>query len=130
MKVKIWGCRGSMATPGPETLAHRRQHDVRRGDCKTPHASFSTRAPAFELWAPNWPRTGRQKINICLTHLHLDHIEGLGFEPFYDPDCEVSLWGPPSSVRTLKERISRYLSSPLFPIEVGPAGTRDVPRRA
>ncbi len=68
---------------------------------------------------------GPHSIHICLTHLHLDHIEGLGFfAPFYDPDREVCVWGPPSSVRTLKERISRYLSSPLFPIEVS-----DLPAR-
>ena len=29
---------------------------------------------------------GSHSIHICLTHLHLDHIEGLGFfAPFYDP---------------------------------------------
>ena len=98
---------------------------MRRGDGER-HARHSRRGHrAFARSAPSSPTNGPQKINICLTHLHLDHIEGLGFfAPFYDPDCEVSLWGPPSSVRTLKERISRYLSSPLFPVEVS-----DLPAR-
>ena len=83
------------------------------------------RAPAFAPSVSTSQANGPQKIDICLTHLHLDHIEGLGFfAPFYDPNREVSVWGPPSSVRTLKERVSRYLSAPLFPIEVS-----DLPAR-
>jgi phosphoribosyl 1,2-cyclic phosphodiesterase len=124
VKVKIWGCRGSMATPGRETLRTGGNTTcvevTANGSRVILDAGTGIRALGAEL-----AEAGVQKINICLTHLHLDHIEGLGFfEPFYDPDCEVSLWGPPSSVRTLKERISRYLSSPLFPIEVS-----DLPAR-
>jgi phosphoribosyl 1,2-cyclic phosphodiesterase len=118
VKVKIWGCRGSMATPGPETLRTGGNTTcvevTANGSRVILDAGTGIRALGAEL-----AQNGAQKINICLTHLHLDHIEGLGFfEPFYDPDCEVSLWGPPSSVRSLKERISRYLSAPLFPVEV------------
>jgi phosphoribosyl 1,2-cyclic phosphodiesterase len=113
-----------MATPGRETLRTGGNTTcvevTADGSRVILDAGTGIRALGAEL-----ARDGLQKINICLTHLHLDHIEGLGFfAPFYDPDCEVSLWGPPSSVRTLKERISRYLSSPLFPVEVS-----DLPAR-
>ncbi len=118
MRVKVWGCRGSMATPGQETLRIGGNTTcvevTANGSRVILDAGTGIRALGAEL-----AQDGPQKIHICLTHLHLDHIEGLGFfAPFYNPDCEVSLWGPPSSVRTLKERISRYLSSPLFPVEV------------
>lgn len=124
MRVKIWGCRGSMATPGAETLRTGGNTTCvevsANGSRLILDAGTGIRALGQEL-SGNGPR----KINICLTHLHLDHIEGLGFfAPFYDPECEVVLWGPPSSVRSLKERISRYLSSPLFPIEIS-----DMPAR-
>jgi phosphoribosyl 1,2-cyclic phosphodiesterase len=124
VRVKIWGCRGSMATPGPETLRTGGNTTcvevTANGSRLILDGGTGIRALGDEL-----AKEGPQKINICLTHLHLDHIEGLGFfAPFYDPDCEVSLWGPPSSVRTLKERISRYLSSPLFPVEIS-----DLPAR-
>ena len=124
MRVKIWGCRGSLATPGPETVRTGGNTTCvevsSNGSRVILDAGTGIRALGLEL-AENGP----QKIDICLTHLHLDHIEGLGFfAPFYDPNCEVSVWGPPSSVRTLKERVSRYLSAPLFPIEVS-----DLPAR-
>lgn len=124
MRAKIWGCRGSMATPGPETLRTGGNTTcvevTANGSRLILDAGTGIRALGLEL-----AEDGPQRINICLTHLHVDHIEGLGFfAPFYDPDCEVTLWGPPSSVRTLKERVSRYLSAPLFPIELA-----DLPAR-
>ena len=131
MRIKVWGCRGSLATPGRETLRIGGNTTcveiAANGTRIILDAGTGIRSLGRELAAQ-----GSQAVDIFLTHLHLDHIEGLGFfAPFYDPDCKVTVWGPPSSVRSLKERISRYLSSPLFPIEISdlPARVvfRDVP---
>jgi phosphoribosyl 1,2-cyclic phosphodiesterase len=57
------------------------------------------------------------EVHILLTHLHLDHLQGLGFfRPLFRPDLHVHLWGPPSPVQSLAERIAIYLSPPLFPV--------------
>jgi phosphoribosyl 1,2-cyclic phosphodiesterase len=62
-------------------------------------------------------------VHILLTHLHLDHIQGLMFfAPLFDPDVEVTIWGPTGEHRPLRERLGRYLSHPLSPIEI-----RDLP---
>ena len=38
-----------------------------------------------------------RRIDILLTHLHMDHIQGLGFfAPLYRHDVEVGIWGPVS----------------------------------
>src|SRR5262245_56589898 len=59
-----------------------------------------------------------------LTHLHMDHIQGLGFfGPLYNPQVDVHIWGPASSRLSLAGRLSRYLSPPLFPVHL-----RDLPR--
>jgi phosphoribosyl 1,2-cyclic phosphodiesterase len=64
-------------------------------------------------------------VHILLTHLHLDHIQGLMFfAPLFDPEVEVTIWGPVSGHRPLRERLGRYLSHPLSPIEI-----RDLPAR-
>jgi phosphoribosyl 1,2-cyclic phosphodiesterase len=68
------------------------------------------------------PATAR--IDILLTHLHMDHIQGLGFfGPLYNAAIEIHLWGPSSSTLSLEARLSRYLSPPLFPVHL-----RDLPR--
>jgi phosphoribosyl 1,2-cyclic phosphodiesterase len=57
-------------------------------------------------------------IHILLTHLHVDHIQGLlFFEPLFRPDAEVTVWGPPAR-GSLESRIGRYLSAPLSPVEL------------
>ena len=70
-------------------------------------------------------REGRRSICLCLTHLHLDHLEGLGFfEPIWNAATELEIWGPPSAVRSLEERIARYLSPPLFPMQLSDVRAR------
>ena len=63
------------------------------------------------------------QLHILLTHLHLDHLQGLGFfRPLFSPDLDIHIWGPTSPVQTLAERIAMYLSPPLFPVRL-----KDVP---
>ena len=70
----------------------------------------------------NLPDTVK-RVDILLTHLHFDHIKGLGFfSPLFDPAMEVHIWGPASATETLHSRLSRYLSPPLFPVLI-----RDLP---
>ena len=65
--------------------------------------------------AADGPRT----LHLLLTHLHVDHLEGLGFfGPLWSPGTELHVWGPPSPVRSLAERIAGYYSRPLFPVEL------------
>lgn len=60
-----------------------------------------------------------ERIDILLTHLHMDHIQGLGFfYPLRDPNIETHVWGPVSTTMTLDQRLARYLSPPLFPVRL------------
>jgi ribonuclease BN (tRNA processing enzyme) len=64
-----------------------------------------------------------QRVDVFLTHLHLDHILGLGFfAPLFADDAEVHVWGPSSTTLDLQRRLTRYLSPPLFPVAL-----RDLP---
>lgn len=59
------------------------------------------------------------EVHILLSHLHLDHLVGLGFfSPLYRKETTVHLWGPRSPLDTLEERVTRYLSPPLFPVRL------------
>ena len=59
------------------------------------------------------------ELHLFLTHLHLDHLQGLGFfRPLFRPDVDVHIWGPASPVQTLADRIAIYLSPPLFPVRL------------
>jgi phosphoribosyl 1,2-cyclic phosphodiesterase len=122
VRVKLWGTRGSLASPGPDT------------------ARYGGNTVSVEVWSDDGhllvldAGTGARRlgatlagkvrrIDLLLTHLHMDHIQGLGFfAPLYIPGTEVHLWGPSSATMSLRTRLGRYLSPPLFPVRL-----RDLP---
>ena len=118
MEATIWGCRGSLAAPGAATVRYGGNTScvelrLADGTLVVLDAGTGIRALGRTLVDHEGP------IHILLTHLHLDHLEGLGFfAPFWSPAAELHIWGPRSPLRTLEERISRYLSPPLFPLKV------------
>lgn len=119
MKARIWGCRGSLATPGASTLRYGGNTscvEVRLNDGHVVILDAGTGIRKLGLALAQDPP---ERIDLLLTHLHLDHIEGLGFfVPLWLRDVDVHVWGPPSPTMTLQERLSRYLSPPLFPLEL------------
>jgi phosphoribosyl 1,2-cyclic phosphodiesterase len=59
------------------------------------------------------------ELHVMLTHLHMDHLQGLGFfRPLFAPGLAIHIWGPSSPVQHLDERIAMYLSPPLFPVRL------------
>jgi len=123
MRVTLFGTRGSLAAPGAETTRYGGNTSTvevcaNDGSLLILDAGTGIRRLAKQI--P--PATAR--IDILLTHLHMDHIQGLGFfRPLYDPDVDVHIWGPASSMLRLEARLSRYLSPPLFPVHL-----RDLPK--
>ncbi|HET7181465.1 MAG TPA: MBL fold metallo-hydrolase [Candidatus Limnocylindrales bacterium] len=118
MDVTFWGTRGSIASAGPQTQRYGGntaavQVTGRDGTILVLDAGTGIREIAGAL-PPNLRR-----IDIFLSHLHMDHIQGLGFfGPMFMPSLEVHLWGPPSATLDLRRRLTRYLSPPLFPIRL------------
>jgi phosphoribosyl 1,2-cyclic phosphodiesterase len=125
MGVKIWGCRGSVAAPGPDTVTYGGNTScvevtVGDGAALVLDAGTGIRALGLDL-----VRRGTRQIYLFLTHLHLDHLEGLRFfAPLWDERVRLEVWGPRSPVLGLRERILRAFSPPLFPLDF-----RDVPAR-
>ncbi len=119
MRVKVWGCRGSLAVPGADTVRYGGNTscvEVRGedGEVLVLDAGTGMRPLGLRLEAE-----GVRVVHVLLSHLHLDHLQGLGFfRPLFEADREVHLWGPASPVQSLAERIATYLSPPLFPVRL------------
>lgn len=124
MKITLYGTRGSLATPGPDTTRYGGNTACVRvsgadGTELALDAGTGIRRLGLDL-----PRALR-RVDILLTHLHMDHILGLGFfGPLFNPAVDVHIWGPASATQSLGDRLSRYLSPPLFPVLL-----RDLPGR-
>jgi phosphoribosyl 1,2-cyclic phosphodiesterase len=131
--ARVWGCRGSLPTPGEETVRYGGNTscvEVRSGDDVVLILDAGTGIRRLgEKLDPGL------QIHVLLTHLHLDHLEGLRFfAPIWEEGREIHIWGPPSPVHSLQERISRSFSPPLFPVDLAdiPATIvfHDVPEEA
>jgi phosphoribosyl 1,2-cyclic phosphodiesterase len=118
MRVKVWGARGSIPSPGPETTrfgGNTSCVEVTLSDGTTVVLDAGTGLRNLGL---RMTGEGRQ-VNILLTHLHLDHIQGLMFfAPAFSPESELVIWGPEAPDAPLLDRIARYISAPLAPVEV------------
>ena len=117
MQVKVWGARGSVPAPGPHMNRYGGntscvQVTLAGGEELILDAGTGIRTLGIDLM-------GRERIHILLTHLHLDHIQGLMFfPPCFRHETEITIWGPASPEASLEDRIARYISAPLSPVEV------------
>lgn len=123
MRITLWGTRGSLAAPGPETTLY-------GGNTSCVEVCGSDGTLLVLDAGTGIRRLGTalspavRRVDLLLTHLHMDHLQGLGFfAPLYDPEVELHIWGPASTTLSLGQRLTRYLSPPLFPTQL-----RDLPR--
>jgi len=124
VRVRFWGTRGSIPTPGPESTRYGGNTPCVQVTCADgTEVVLDAGSGIRTLGAALVGR--RAPVHVLLTHLHLDHIQGLlFFAPFFETGAEVTVWGPPSRTHTLRARLARYLSNPLSPVEI-----RDLPAR-
>jgi phosphoribosyl 1,2-cyclic phosphodiesterase len=92
VRIKVWGARGSVPTPGPATNRYGGntscvQVTLSDGRLLVLDAGSGVRNLGLRL-------AGRaRRIDILLTHLHLDHIQGLMFfAPLFMPEAEIVIW--------------------------------------
>ncbi|MGH9016058.1 MAG: MBL fold metallo-hydrolase [Acidimicrobiia bacterium] len=125
MQARVWGCRGSLATPGAETVRYGGNTSCVEVRLDSGHTLVLDAGTGMRPLGVVMDRESRHAVHIFLTHLHLDHLQGLGFfRPLFHPDADVHLWGPASPVQSIADRIGIYLSPPLFPVRLA-----DIPAR-
>src|SRR5437867_12604180 len=110
MKITLWGTRGSLPSAGPETVRY-------GGNTSCVEVRGRSRA-LLVLDAGTGIRRlggtvdpGVTRIHILLTHLHMDHIHGLGFfAPLYRDGVEVHGYGPLTPTQDLLTRVTNLRS--------------------
>ena len=116
MKAAIWGCRGTVPAPGPGT--------VRYGGNTTCVAVETTEGRLVVLDCGSGMRPlgasllpePPAEIDVLLTHMHLDHVMGLGFFGPLFMNKTLRIWGPRLGDVPLADRLAAYLGPPLFPM--------------
>ena len=125
LRLKIWGCRGSVASPSPQTTKYGGNTSCVEVMIDDETALILDAGTGMRPLGLDLARRRIRQVHLLLTHLHLDHLEGLRFfAPIWDEKVSLEIWGPRSPVVSLRDRILRSFSPPLFPLDL-----RDVPAR-
>lgn len=118
MRATVWGSRGSQASPGPDTVRYGGNTSCIELEA-LPDARVALDAGTGLRLVGLGLSPEVRRVDVLLTHLHMDHIQGLGFfAPLFREGFEVHIWGPGSATADLRTCLTRYMSPPLFPVRL------------
>lgn len=119
MKIKVWGCRGSLPSPGPQTLHY--------GGNTTCLEIRSDQGAILVIDAGSGMRPlgnallkelASKEIFFFLTHCHWDHLAGFPFFiPAYSDRFTIHVYGGPKNQRSVKNILAHQLEPPYFPVD-------------
>lgn len=120
-RVRFWGVRGSIPTPGAATLRYGGNTacvEVRTGGQIIILDAGTGIAP---LGASLMQEFGEQAfaVTILISHTHWDHIQGFPFfEPAYHSRNQVHIIGYKGAREGLESTLNSQMESPFFPISM------------
>jgi CheY-like chemotaxis protein/phosphoribosyl 1,2-cyclic phosphodiesterase len=119
MRVRFWGTRGSIATPGRDTNHFGGNTScveltTANGDLLILDCGTGARQLGSELMARSQHAI---HSNILLGHTHWDHIQGFPFfSPAFAKGNSASIYGPEGSSRSLQDVLAGQMEFTYFPI--------------
>ena len=122
MLVTFWGTRGSIATPGPDTVRYGGNTScvsIRTdgGTLMVIDCGTGARALGRHLLeeAGGRPVDG----HILVSHTHWDHIQGFPFfQPLFEPGSSWNVYGPSGFGRSLADILAGQMEYCYFPVSV------------
>ena len=121
MKITFWGTRGSIATPGPDTVRY-------GGNTACVELSDDKNLLVFDvgtglrLLGEELCRripAGKITAHLFISHFHFDHIIGFPFfRPLYTPGNTFTLYGCEGTGRKLETIFVGQLSPEYFPVSL------------
>ena len=120
MKLRFWGTRGSIPTPGQRTVRYGGNTacvEVRSNadDLLVLDAGTGLRELGVQLVQNGH---GPVDMDLFISHLHWDHIQGIPFfRPAYDPRTALRVHAPKHS-KPLKDLLGMGMDDPFFPVDL------------
>lgn len=118
-RLKFWGVRGSIATPGPGTVLYGGNTaciEIRAdGELIILDAGTGIRPLGMALASEFKERA--ITLTLLISHTHWDHIQGFPFfAPAYDPNNRIQVLAYDGAQAGLQAALGSQMESPYFPI--------------
>lgn len=121
MRVRFWGTRGSVPTPGPSTV--RFGGNTACVETRTNSGTFfifDSGTGIRELGLDLTRRGGRLDAHLLLGHTHWDHISGFPFfTPAFVPGNRLTIYGARDLDRSLRDVLAGQMHYTYFPVPLG-----------
>jgi len=118
--VRFWGTRGSIATPGKQTVRYGGNTscvEVRGGDGTLIVLDCGTGARGLGLHLAQMTQPPR--LHLFIGHTHWDHIQGFPFfVPAFVPGAELNIYAPLGFQRGLEEAMAGQMEYSYFPVKL------------
>ena len=122
MRITFWGVRGSIPSPGPDTIeigGNTSCVEVRAGNALLVLDGGTGLRLLGKKLAKEMPLTA----HIFFSHVHWDHIQGFPFfDPAFVPGNTIHLYGGTTVSRTLEETLAGQMDHPSFPVHLSEMG--------
>ena len=124
MQVRFWGTRGSIATPGPQTVRYGGNTScvevrTQKGTLIVLDAGTGLRVFGDALMAGG----GAQRGHILIGHTHWDHIQGFPFfTPLFVPGNDWDVYAPRGFGASLQETLAGQMQYTYFPVSLDALG--------
>jgi phosphoribosyl 1,2-cyclic phosphodiesterase len=131
MKITFWGTRGSIASPGPDTVVYGGnttcvEVTLASGRIVVIDAGTGMRTLGDAILKRNGPKT----INLLMTHVHWDHLMGFPFfGPLYDPNTHVVVDGCRRGFESLKRIFTTNYVDGVWPVRFADLKARIEPNQ-
>lgn len=114
--MKLWGVRGSLPAPGPQTKQFGGNTSCIEVRCGDELLIFDAGTGIRELGDELLKRPPVQ-ARLFFTHYHWDHVIGFPFfQPAYMPGNEFHIYGERKRGKTPRQIIAGQMSFPYFPV--------------
>lgn len=136
MEVRFWGTRGSIATPGPDTVRYGGNTScvevlTGRGTRIILDGGTGIRLLGARLMAEGGTGTasagprraatgsGAPGGHLLISHTHWDHIQGLPFfPPLFQPGSRWDVYGPRGLCQSIADTLAGQMNYDYFPVSL------------